>query len=279
MEVISVPIDWRVEARSHPRFERPLESSVRQASLLNSAPWVRSVGKLPMDVSSQGWRFPLPPDQPLQAPPKPTPTGEAVTKEGLLPLSALPAQACVDLPAIAATPTGTSAGPSGQVCESAANSATPTEPTRVRPPRDAVGFKDRLLYLLQPPLEAVFGKGQISLPFKPFPYQVKGIAFLMPRHHALIADEMGLGKTVQVIVALRLLFHAGLIRNTLVVCPKPLVINWSRELRLWAPDLPFEVLGGDVEQRRYLWHTSTCPLKLVNYELLGRDEAFVLDEK
>ena len=53
----------------------------------------------------------------------------------------------------------------------------------------------------------------------------------MPRHAALIADEMGLGKTIQMIVALRLLFHAGLIRRRLVVCPKPLVINWSRELR------------------------------------------------
>ena len=87
-------------------------------------------------------------------------------------------------------------------------------------------FKDRLLYLLQPPLEALFANKQISLPFKPYPYQIHGIAFLMPRHAALLADEMGLGKTVQVIVSLRLLFHAGLIRRALVVCPKPLVINW-----------------------------------------------------
>jgi SNF2 family DNA or RNA helicase len=147
--------------------------------------------------------------------------------------------------------------------------------TALRPPRETVLLKDRLLYLLQPPLEDQFGSGKVTLPFKPFPYQVKGIAFLMPRHAALLADEMGLGKTVQVIVALRLLFHAGLIRQALVVCPKPLVINWSRELRTWAPDLPFEVVGGDVEQRRATWHVSNCPLKLVNYELLTRDEAEV----
>ena len=61
---------------------------------------------------------------------------------------------------------------------------------------------------------------------------------------------MGLGKTIQVILALRLLFNAGLIRRALVVCPKPLVINWSRELRTWAEDLPFEVIGGDTETRR-----------------------------
>jgi SNF2 family DNA or RNA helicase len=140
-------------------------------------------------------------------------------------------------------------------------------------------FKDRLLYLLQPPLEDLFAGKQVSLPFQPYPYQVRGIAFLMPRHAALIADEMGLGKTVQVLVALRLLFHAGLIRRVLVVCPKPLVINWSRELRTWAPDIPFEVLGGDTEARRALWHVSNCPLKLVNYELLTRDEAELADER
>ena len=52
---------------------------------------------------------------------------------------------------------------------------------------------------------------------------------------------MGLGKTAQVIIALRLLFQAGMIRTSLVVCPKPLVVNWTRELRTWAEDLPFEV--------------------------------------
>ena len=155
--------------------------------------------------------------------------------------------------------------------------AVPAKPTRtrLRPPGDCVVFKDRLLYLLQPPLEDLFSGKQIELPFKPFPYQVKGIAFLMPRHSALLADEMGLGKTVQVIVALRLLFHGGMIEKALVVCPKALVINWTRELRTWAEDLPFEVIGGDTEARRASWNVSNCPVKLVNYELLTRDVSVV----
>jgi SNF2 family DNA or RNA helicase len=90
---------------------------------------------------------------------------------------------------------------------------------------------------------------------------------------------MGLGKTVQTIIALRLLFHAGLIQRALLVCPKPLVNNWSRELRLWADDLPFEVIGGDFETRRASWLVSNCPLKLVNYELLTRDADLVVDEQ
>src|SRR5205085_10551989 len=88
--------------------------------------------------------------------------------------------------------------------------------TRILPPRDKVLFKDRLLYLLQPSLENLFAGRELNLPFKPFPYQMKGIAFLMPREGALLADEMGLGKTMQSIVAMRLLFHGGFIRRALV---------------------------------------------------------------
>lgn len=240
----SIPLDWSIEDRTLPRFEKPLEVSVRQATLLSSPPWVRGLGKLTLDVPTQGWRFPTPLDQP---PPVKT---ESPT---ILPF---PQPESVTQPA------------------PAANFAKPGK-TRLKPPPDAVMFKDRLLYLLQPPLEDIFGGRQVQLPFQPFPYQVKGIAFLMPRHAALIADEMGLGKTVQVIVALRLLFHAGAIRKVLVVCPKPLVINWTRELRTWADDIPVEVIGGDNDTRRAAWHVSNCPLKLVNYELLTRDASEV----
>ncbi|HEY7311931.1 MAG TPA: DEAD/DEAH box helicase [Gemmataceae bacterium] len=246
LQVDEIALSLSVEVRSLPRFDRPLEVGVRQASLLNASPWVRSLGKLAMDVTTQGWRFPTPPDphtvakprlaQPEQEPEPRTPSIEPTTP-----------------------------GKSGF--------------TRIRPPRETVQFKDRLLYLLQPPLEDIFANKQVSLPFKPYPYQLRGIAFLMPRHAALIADEMGLGKTMQTIVALRLLFHAGLIHKALVVCPKPLVINWTRELRTWGPDLPFEVVTGDTETRRAIWHVSNCPLKLVNYELLTRDAAEIADER
>src|SRR5262249_30813735 len=128
-------------------------------------------------------------------------------------------------------------------------------------------------------LENLFAGKQVRLPFQPYPYQLEGIAFLMPRHAALLADEMVLGKTMQTILALRLLFHAGLIRRALLVCPKPLVTNWARELRSWAEDVPFEVVAGDTAARRAIWQVSNCPLKLVNYEILTRDAEILADEK
>jgi SNF2 family DNA or RNA helicase len=239
-ETLAVDLDLAVRAVSLPRFDRPLTVQAREARLLTDPPWVRSLGKLPMEVQTFGWRFPTPPNAPPPGVPKQLP---------------------------AARPT-------------LARPAAPADPprkTRVLPGADTVLIKDRLLYLLQPPLEDLFAGRQVELPFQPFPYQLKGIAFLMPRHAALIADEMGLGKTAQVIIALRLLFHGGLIHKTLVVCPKPLVINWTRELRLWAPDLPFEVIGGDTKTRLAQWRVSNCPVKLVNYELLTRDADIVAD--
>ena len=228
-----------VAVRALPAFERPLQTTVRDVPLLEATPWVRTLGKLTLEVTTQGWRFPSPEE--LTAPP-PADAGGSLDSGG------------------------------SQNPRDGAKAKT-----RVKPPSDMVMFKDRLLYLLQPPLESLFAGKRVELPFQPYPYQIKGIAFLMPRHAALLADEMGLGKTAQVIIALRLLFQSGLIRRTLVVCPKPLVVNWTRELKLWAADLPYEIIGGDSATRKAQWLASRCPVKLVNYELLTRDEEFLED--
>ncbi len=231
------------EVKTHPRFERPLQTTVREARLLTDAPWVRALGKLTLEVTTEGWRFPAPPQE-TAPPPKPR----------------------IYQPEPEARPTSSPEPLLGQR-------------HRIRPPADTVVLKDRLLYLLQPPIENLFAGRQVKVPFQPYPYQMEGIAFLMPRHAALLADEMGLGKTMQTILALRLMFHSGFIQRVLLVCPKPLVNNWSRELRSWAEDLPFEVIGGDADARRASWLVSNCPLKLINYELLTRDAAFVADEQ
>jgi SNF2 family DNA or RNA helicase len=230
--------EMTVDAAPHPLFERSLQANVREARLLTAAPWVRSLGKLSMEVKTEGWTFPTPPKESQTIKPR--------IFKALEPSRDRPAA---------------------------------TKPiTRLKPPADAVLLKDRLLYMLQPPLESLFAGKQATLPFQPYPYQMEGIAFLMPRHAALLADEMGLGKTMQAILSLRLLFQEGLIRRALVVCPKPLVHNWGRELKLWAEDLPFEVIGGDADDRRTGWIVSNCPLKLVNYELLTRDAALIAEE-
>ncbi len=249
-----LPLDLRVslDTMGLPRFDSPLVPNIREARLLNDAPWIRGVGPLEMRVQTEGWKFPAPPiDLPPRLPVSQE-TRSLLDSEGDVPVPALP-----DQNALVARP----------------------PKVRPRPTADTVLFKDRLLYLLQPPIDYLIGTKSVEVPFQPFQYQLEGIGFLMPRHSALLADEMGLGKTAQAILAVRLLIQAGMIRKVLIVCPKALVFNWARELKLWAADLPFEVFAGDVHLRRATWHISNCPVKLINYELLTRDSEFLDDAR
>jgi SNF2 family DNA or RNA helicase len=151
----------------------------------------------------------------------------------------------------------------------------PTSRTRIGPPGDCIKLADRLFYVLQPALESILGDGHLEFPFHPFPYQFEGVAFLYPRVTAILADEMGLGKTMQAITAIRLLLHAGELQSVLLVCPKPLVTNWQREFQQWAPEIPIAVIEGDQAKRNWQWQEVESPVKIANYELLGRDRGLV----
>jgi SNF2 family DNA or RNA helicase len=149
--------------------------------------------------------------------------------------------------------------------------ATDRSRTRMRPPGDLVRLEDRLYYVLQPPLESLVASARLSFPFQPFAYQYEGVAFLFPRAAAILADEMGLGKTMQAITAIRMLLLSGELRSVLLICPKPLVTNWVREFRLWAPEVPLAVIEGDQAKRGWIWNHPQAPVKIANYELLMRD--------
>lgn len=147
----------------------------------------------------------------------------------------------------------------------------PERRTRIAPPKDLIKLEDRLYFVLQPPLETMLSSAQLSFPFQPFPYQLEGIAFLFPREIAILADEMGLGKTMQAITTVRMLLLAGQLRSVLLICPKPLVTNWVREFRLWAPEIPVVVVEGDQAKRQWMWQKGAAPVRIANYELMMRD--------
>ena len=143
--------------------------------------------------------------------------------------------------------------------------------TRIRPPGDLVRLEDRLYYVLQPPMETIIQSAKLTFPFQPFPYQLEGVAFLFPRDAAILADEMGLGKTMQAITAIRMLLLSGELKNVLLICPKPLVTNWMREFRQWAPEIPLAIIEGDSAKRNWIWTNPQAPVKIANYELMMRD--------
>lgn len=154
---------------------------------------------------------------------------------------------------------------------------TPPRITRMRPPGDLVRLEDRLYYVLQPPLETIVQSAKLTFPFQPFPYQMEGIAFLFPRAAAILADEMGLGKTMQAITTIRMLLLSNELSNVLLICPKPLVTNWVREFRQWAPEIPVAVIEGDSHKRHWIWNNPQAPVKIANYELMMRDRELIDD--
>jgi SNF2 family DNA or RNA helicase len=152
-----------------------------------------------------------------------------------------------------------------------------TTVTRMAPPGDVIKLHDRLYYVLQPSLETLLSANSLEFPCEPFPYQLAGIAFLYPRHAAILADEMGLGKTMQAITTIRLLLYAGELRHVLLVCPKPLVGNWCREFRLWAPEIPLAIIEGDRTRRHWQWRQQQAAVRIANYEVLLRDQDVVTE--
>src|SRR5437879_4714172 len=58
--VASIDLALPLETETLAAFDRPLPVTVRAVPLLAKAPWVRTLGKLTMEVTTQGWRFPTP---------------------------------------------------------------------------------------------------------------------------------------------------------------------------------------------------------------------------
>lgn len=128
---------------------------------------------------------------------------------------------------------------------------------------------DLLLPVLQRPINLDFGTA-IELPSNLYPYQTKGVEFLIEHPAALLGDDMGTGKTVQTSVALTMLFQTGKIRSAVIVCPLSVIPNWDRELAKWARKLAVTVVRGDKEQRRICWRQA-AHVWLVTYDTLRND--------
>ncbi len=151
--------------------------------------------------------------------------------------------------------------------------------THLKPPREVIKMGDRLFYMLQPPLESLLAGSTMEFPFPPFDFQYEGVGFLFTRYSAILADEMGLGKTMQAITSIRMLLRTGHVKNVLLVCPKPLVTNWQREFKTWAPEITVAAISGNKTQRAWHWKHNRSMVKIANYELMIRDEAIVADQE
>ncbi len=151
--------------------------------------------------------------------------------------------------------------------------------------RVSMNLFDRLRLILQPPVFSYDGQ-PINFEQSPYPFQIAGIKWLIDHERGLLADQMGLGKTMQAIIAMRVLFRRGKLKNALVVCPASMSNTWEREVRMWAPELRTQRIQGNPALRPTLWE-APCEIHIVSYETLARDaedlsakkfDLYVLDE-
>ena len=61
IETESVPVVFRINDFSPPKFAPLTASAPKDVRLLSTTPWVRGLGKFDLSVTTEGWKFPAPP--------------------------------------------------------------------------------------------------------------------------------------------------------------------------------------------------------------------------
>ena len=120
------------------------------------------------------------------------------------------------------------------------------------------------------------------------PYQQRGYSWLTRNLRtmmgSIIADDMGLGKTLQVIAAIEKLRYDGELedKQVLIVVPTSLLVNWSRELQKFAPQITYNLYYSQKNLKKHthvvittygVLRTELKNLKQLKLRLIVIDEA------
>lgn len=103
-----------------------------------------------------------------------------------------------------------------------------------------------------------------------FPYQKKGVEFVLFRKSAIIADEMGLGKTLQAISAAVLKKNIFGFKKALIVCPASIKAQWKSEIERFTEEQAV-IVEGIPEEREKVYLRDNAYFYIVNYETILRD--------
>lgn len=101
-----------------------------------------------------------------------------------------------------------------------------------------------------------------------YPYQRKGVAWLLRHPRGILADDMGLGKTVQALAGAQQLLCRGLVNQALVVSPTSLLANWEDAALKWTPELSVARVTPTGAIRGQVWKVleNRVHILLTNYE-------------
>lgn len=97
-------------------------------------------------------------------------------------------------------------------------------------------------------------KKSFEATFKPDPYQVKAVRFIIRKPESGLFLAPGLGKTVVILWAFHILKRKGIVDKLLVVSTKRIIyLVWPKEIEKW--NLPYEyvIVHGSKEKREKAW--------------------------
>lgn len=112
-----------------------------------------------------------------------------------------------------------------------------------------------------------------------YEFQKDGVRHLAGNTSALLADDMGLGKTRQATVAADIVTRST--GKILVACPASLIVNWTREIRMIAPDNAIAVQSYDPAARWIVTNYERLESMVgcaSEFEVMIIDEAHFLKE-
>ena len=123
------------------------------------------------------------------------------------------------------------------------------------------------------------------------PHEEEAAKFLVETDYALLQDELGIDIQKETLVALKLLFSNKAIRSALIITDGRLIgdaqivnsnyldYGWSSRLRKYCPELSYEIVHGNNDERADLW-TKWEPIVIADMVTTLNDYRLkILEEK
>lgn len=101
-----------------------------------------------------------------------------------------------------------------------------------------------------------------KLLLEPYPYQRRGIQYMITHKRCFNCDDMGLGKTFETIAAVDIADAYP----ALIVCPASMKITWQREFKRFTGKEACILNEKNKNTWQYYIQTGTCKVFITNYE-------------
>lgn len=138
-------------------------------------------------------------------------------------------------------------------CEFAVSRGLASKVHKIERRDEIVGFPERMADLKSP---------ITHLKLSPYPYQRRGIEYMVTKKRCINGDDMGLGKTFQSIAAVSI----AKAYPCLVVAPAAMKVTWQREFQRFIGKRAIILSNENKNNWHRFFETGACSIFITNYE-------------